>query len=67
MSTNDRKIKSFTVHYSDGTVEEVSSGLLAFMSDAESMMVKNGSLDKATFLMLLAGLEEIAESYLEED
>lgn len=67
MKKPDKRVTGFTIHYDDGTVESVDKGLLAFMPDAESVMVKVGSLDVPLFLTLLAGLEGAAEAYLTED
>ena len=67
MKKPEKKVTGFTIHYDDGTVENVDKGLLAFMPDAVSVIVKVGSLDVPLFLTLLAGLEGAAEAYLTED
>lgn len=67
MKKPEKKVTGFIIHYDDGTVENVDRGLLAFMPDAESVMVKVGSLDVPLFLTLLVGLERAAEAYLSED
>lgn len=67
MKKPEKKVTGFTIHYDDGTVESVDKGLLAFMPDATSVMVKVGSLDVPMFLTLLAGLERAAEAYLMKD
>lgn len=67
MKKPEKRVTGFTIHYDDGTMKNVDKGLLAFMPDAESVMVKVGSLDVPLFLTLLAGLEGAAEAYLTED
>lgn len=67
MKKPEKRVTGFTIHYDDGTMENVDKGLLAFMPDAGSVMIKVGSLDVPLFLTLLAGLEGAAEAYLTED
>ena len=67
MKKPEKGVTGFIIHYDDGTMENVDKGLLAFMPDAVSVMVKVGSLDVPLFLTLLVGLERAAEAYLSED
>lgn len=62
----DKEVALITIQYLDGTHEVLSKGLVAYMPDAESVLVRTKGLEVPTLLTLIAALEEAARKYLKE-
>lgn len=58
---NDKKVAFLTIHYTDGTREEVREGLLAHMPDAETVLMRVSNLDGPTVMTILAAFQGCLE------
>lgn len=64
MMDSSKRVSQITIQYSDESQETVDKGLVAYMPDAESVLIQTKELDVPTLLTLLAALEEAAKRYL---
>lgn len=62
----NKDIAFFTIHFTDGSREEVRQGLLAHMPDAESVLLRVGNLDAPTVMTVLAAFQAALELPEEE-
>lgn len=64
---SSKEVVSFTIHYADGSSEDVDQALLGRKAGAEGVYVHTVGLDVPDFLMVLAGLESTADALLRDD
>lgn len=64
---NSKEVVGVTIHYADGTSEQVDQALLGRKAGADGVYVHTVGLDVPDFLLVLMGLERAAETLLGDD